>query len=380
MNSIDRKLQQNNLHSVLNPGQDIMDPEVKELEEKLARYCGVKHAIACSSGADALLMALMSYGVGPGDAIFTTPFTDIAAVSAIRLLGATPVFVDIDQSTFNLDPEQLELAVDAVINRDPSVYPLPGDGAAAHLVPKGIIAVDLFGLPADYDAINATARKFDLFVIDDGSHAFGGVYKGRPVGSLADIGCVSFSPEAPLGSDGNGGMCLTDKDDLAERMHSIRAQSGEKQGGNQAGSQVVGGMDSRQAVTLLAKFDIFPEELNLRQGIARLYTKYLDENPLLVTPYIPNSVCSAWSRYSLLTESDDERAVLIRKLREANIPVAVYYSHPLYLQDACSDLQYRKGAFPVSDDYAERIFSVPMQPNLTAKDQEDIADLLNDWE
>jgi dTDP-4-amino-4,6-dideoxygalactose transaminase len=350
------------------------EAEVKQLEEKLADYCGVKHAIACSSGADALLLALMSYGVEPGDAIFTSPFTDITAVSAIRLLGATPVFVDIDQSTFNLDPEQLEMAVSALLKRDPSVYPLPGDGSAASLEPKGIISVDLFGLPADYDAIQAIAAKYHLFVIEDGLQAFGGVYKGRRVGSLADIGCTSFSPEAPLGSDGGGGMCLTDHDHLAERMRSVRAQ-GEERGG----SQVVGGMDSLKAAALLAKFGILPEEIRLRQEVAKLYTKYLDENPLLVTPYVPKEVLPVWARYSLLTESDEERSALIRKLKNASIPVAIYYPKPLYLQEDFSYLHYREGDFPISDDYATRIFSIPLHPYLTAKDQEEVADLLNDW-
>jgi UDP-2-acetamido-2-deoxy-ribo-hexuluronate aminotransferase len=379
MNSIDRKLQQNNLNSVLNHGQDIMDPEVKELEEKLAHYCGVKHAVACASGADALLMALMSYGVGPGDAIFTTPFTDITAVSAIRLLGATPVFVDIDQSTFNLDPEQLEMAVEAVIRWDSSVYPLPDDESADNLVAKGIISVDLFGLPADYDAIHAIAGNHNLFVIEDGSQAFGGVYKGRRVGSLADIGCTSFSPEAPLGSEGSGGMCFTDKDDLAERMRSIREQDGGKDGGRQAGSQVFGGMDALKAAALLAKFGILPDEIRLRQEVAKLYTKYLDENPLLVTPYVPKEVLPAWSRYSLMTESDEERSTLIQKLKNASIPVAIYYPKPLYLQEDFSYLQYQEGDFPISDDYTTRIFSIPMHPYLTSKDQEEVADLLNDW-
>jgi UDP-2-acetamido-2-deoxy-ribo-hexuluronate aminotransferase len=350
-------------------------PEARELEEKLAGYCGVKHAVSCSSVAKALLMALESYGVGPGDAVFTTPFTDNTAVSAIRVLGATPVFVDIDQSTFNLDPEQLEMAVEAVIKRDRSIYPLPA-GAAANLSPKGIISVDLFGLPADYDAINAIAGNHNLFVIEDGAHAFGGVYKGRRVGSLADIGCVSFSPEAPLGSDGSGGMCFTDSDHLAERMRSIRMQ-GE---GRQAGNRVVECMDSLKAAALLAKFAILPEEIGLRREIAKLYTKYLDENPLLVTPYVPKDVLPVWSRYSLLTESDEERSTMIHQLEEASIPVSIYYAPPLYLQEALSDLQYREGDFPVSDDYATRIFSIPLHSYLASKDLEAVADLLNDWQ
>ena len=371
---------QDNFSRVMDHGQYVNGPEVGQLEEKLALYCGVKHAVACSSGTDALLMALMSCGVGPGDAIFTTPFAENAVVSIIKVLGATPVFVDIDPFTFNIDPEQLVKAVEAVVKGDSSLYPLPGDGSAAHLVPKGILSVDLFGLPADYDAVCAIAGKHGLFVIEVGTEAFGGVYKGRRTCSLADIGCAAFPPEAPFGAYGNGGMCFTDDDRCAGLIRSIGMHGREKGGDDHVRAGIDGRMNSLQAAMLLAKFEIFPEEIALRQDIAGRYTQFLDENPLLVTPYVPDGVTSAWFRYSLLTESEEDRLKMLKKLKEAEIPAEIHYAGPLYLQPAFADLQYRDGDFPVSNDYATRIFSVPMHPYLTSKEQEEIAYVLNDWE
>ncbi len=351
------------------------NPEVADLETKLARFCGVKHAVACASADDALLMSLASYDVGPGDAIFTTPFNEVAAVSIIRSLGATPIFVDIDQSTFNLDPEQLEQAIKALEKGDTSIYPLPAGATLNKLIPKGIVSADLFGFPADYDAIRAIAGRYGLFVIEDGSQSFGAEYQGSRVGSLADIGLMSFSAEMSLGSEAGGGVCLTDQEHLAERMRSLIMTGKE----NVTGLHI-SHMSSEQAVSLLANFENLSDEIRLRQEIARLYTKYLDENPLLITPYVPQGVFPVWLRYSLLTESDEERSIMLKKLEEAGFPAEIYYARPLYLRDDLTDLQYREGDFPVSDDYASRIFSVPLHPKLTSKEQEEIADLLNDWE
>ena len=201
-----------NIQKVLAHGSYIMGPEVKELEQKLASYVGIKHAIGCASGTNALLMALMAYGVGPGDAIFTTPFTFIATAEVISLLGATPVFVDIDPVTFNIDPAKLALAIHAVKANNPSLHPLPLTPNALPLTPRGVIPVDLFGLPADYDAINAIASDHGLFVIEDAAQYFGAVYKGKRAGALADVACTSFFPAKPLGCYGDGGMCFTDND------------------------------------------------------------------------------------------------------------------------------------------------------------------------
>jgi len=351
------------------------NPEVEDLEAKLARFCGVKHAVACASGNDALLMALASYDVGPGDAIFTTPFNDVAAVSVIRLLGAIPIFVDIDQSTFNLDPERLAQAIEALEKGDASIYPLPVGAAFGRIRPRGIISADLFGLPADYDAIRAISGRYNLFVIEDGSQAFGADYQGRCVGSLADVGLMSFSSEMSLGSEAGGGMCLTDQDHLAERMRSFRPAGKENATGRR-----VDHMSSEQALSLLTNFENLPNEIRLRREMANLYMKYLEENPLLVTPYVPKGVFPVWSRYALLTESDEERSAMLKKLKDAGFLAEIYYARPLYLHDDLTDLQYHEGDFPISDDYASRIFSIPLHAKLTSKEQEGIADLLNDWQ
>jgi dTDP-4-amino-4,6-dideoxygalactose transaminase len=216
-----------NIQTVLRHGQYIMGPEIKELEQRLADFVGVKHAVACASGTDALLMALMAYHVGPGDAIFTTPFTFIATAEVISLLGATPVFVDIDAASFNISPEHLEQAILALEAGNPVQYPLPrhdssGGNPSQSLKPRGIIAVDLFGLPAEYDGINAIAERHGLFVIEDAAQSFGAEYQGRKSGSLAEIGCPSFFPAKPVGCYGDGGMCFTHDAGLANLLNSIR--------------------------------------------------------------------------------------------------------------------------------------------------------------
>lgn len=207
---------------VLKHGNYIIGPEVKELETRLGTYVGAKHAIGCASGTDALLMALMAFNVGPGDAIFTTPFTFIATAEVISLLGATPVFVDVDPKTYNIDPPKLEQAILAVKSNDPSLYPFPITNHPSPLIPKGIIPVDLFGLPADYDTIEAVARKHNLFVIEDAAQSFGAEYKGRKACAFGHIACTSFFPAKPLGCYGDGGMCFTADDALAGQLDSIR--------------------------------------------------------------------------------------------------------------------------------------------------------------
>jgi dTDP-4-amino-4,6-dideoxygalactose transaminase len=252
-----------NIQAVLSHGKYIMGPEIKELEERLAEFVGVEHGIACSSGTDALLLALMTYDVGPGDAVFTSPFTFIATAEVISLLGATPVFVDIDPKTFNIDPKSLERAI-AALQKGSSDYPLPSITDTSS-TPKGIIAVDLFGLPADYDAINSIAKKHGLFVIEDAAQSFGAEYKGKRACSLADIACTSFFPAKPLGCYGDGGMCFTGDENLAQTMRSlsVHGQGHHKYENVRIG--INGRLDTLQAAILHAKFDIFPKEIELRQ-------------------------------------------------------------------------------------------------------------------
>ena len=364
------------IRKVLDHGQYIMGPEVKELERTLASFVGVKHAVGCASGTDALLMALMSHDVGPGDAVLTTPFTFVATAEVIALLGATPVFVDIDPETFNIDFRKLEQAVIAAKNADRSHHPLPSVACQSPLAVRGIIPVDLFGLPADYDAIKTVARKYDLFVIEDAAQSFGAEYKGRKACSFGNIACTSFFPAKPLGCYGDGGMCFTGDSVLAEKLESIRihGQGSDKYDNVRIG--INGRLDTLQAAVLLAKFEIFPEEISLRREVAERYHTLLSPCRSLRTPRVTEGYESAWAQYSVLTSSDEHRTEIVSRLKNNGIPTAIYYPKPLHLQSAFSFLGYCKGDFPVSDDFAARILSLPMHPYLNEKDQQKIVELI----
>ena len=370
---------QRNIDIVLRHGNYIMGPEVKQLEAKLAAYTGAKHAISCASGTDALLMALMAYGVKPGDAIFTTPFTFIATAEVISLLGATPVFVDIDPKTFNIDPAKLALAIKALKANDPSIYPLPNIEHRTlniELTPKGVIPVDLFGLPADYDAIDKIAKENKMFVIEDAAQSFGAKYQDKMACAFGNIACTSFFPAKPLGCYGDGGMCFTDDAALAAALDSIRVHGKGSHKYDNARIGINGRLDTLQAAILLAKFAIFPEEVELRNQVAQRYASLLTphashstHDPSLLTPYVPAGYTSAWAQYSLLARDEAQRTALMEKLKAAGIPTAIYYPKPLHLQTAFAPLGYKPGAFPVSEDAASRIFSLPMHPYLQESDQ-----------
>jgi len=366
-----------NIHTVLRHGKYIMGPEVKELEERLADFAEVKHCIGCASGTDALLMALMAMDVGPGDAIFTTPFTFIAAAEVISLLGATPVFVDIDPKTFNIDPDKLELAIQAVKANNPTIYPLPSDFRLqiSDLSTKGIIPVDLFGLPCDYDRINAIAKEQGLFVIEDAAQGFGGEYKGKKAGSLADIGCTSFFPAKPLGCYGDGGAVFTNDNATAESLRSIRVHG---KGTHKYDNTRIGlnaRLDTIQAAIVLAKLEVFPQELEARQNVAAKYSESLSAFSFeLSAPQVPPGLRSAWAQYSLLS---DKKVQIQAALKEKGIPTAVYYPKPLHLQTAFAYLGYKVGDMPASEDCSKRIFSLPMHPYLEDREIERICKYLS---
>jgi len=373
-----RKSIETRIQKVLDHGQYIMGPEISELEAELAALVGVKHAIGCASGTDALLLALLAYGVKSGDAVFTTPFSFIATAEAIALVGATPVFVDIDRRTFNLDPEQLEAAIEALPGDQPAVgAAVPKTLNGPQLTAKGVIAVDLFGLAADYQAIRRVADKHGLFVIEDAAQSFGASYHGRKAGGLADIGCTSFFPAKPLGCYGDGGMCFTANDELAAAMRSLRLHGQGEHRYDHVRVGINGRLDTLQAAVLLAKLEIFAEEIELRQRVAETYSELLAvESSPVVTPRIPADYVSAWAQYSVLAGDEGSRAALRKRLEEAAVPTAVYYPKPLYLQPAFSYLGYAPGDFPVSEDLARRIFSLPMHPYLQRGEQEAIAKVL----
>lgn len=349
------------IRTVLSHGKYIMGPEVYELELKLAEYTGVKNAVSCSSGTNALLMSLMAYGIGPGDVVFTTPFTFIASAEVITLLGATPVFVDIDSRMFNIDPAKLDLAIRAVKENDSNIYPLPRPFVPKNieLSQKGIISVDIFGLPADYERVNAIAKEHGLFVIEDAAQSFGATYHGKKTGALTDMAATSFFPAKPLGCYGDGGAVLTYDDELAAKIKSIRLHGKGKEKYDNVCIGVNGRLDTLQAAILLEKLRIFPKEVKERNRVADRYSQGLKDH--LEIPFVPEGMTSVWAQYSVLS---DQREKLQTALKESGIPTAVYYPKPLHLQSAFSSLGYKKGDFPVSEKVSQTIFSLPMHPYL----------------
>lgn len=324
------------LANVLAHGKYILGPEVQELEERLADYVGVKHCIACANGTDALLIALMALGVQPGDEVITTAFTYVATGEVIARLGATPVFVDIDPRTYNLDPAKIEAAI-----TDKT---------------KAIMPVSLYGQCADFDAINAIAEKYHLPVVEDGAQSFGATYKGRRSCGLSTIGCTSFFPTKPLGCYGDGGAVFTNDEELAKAMDMIH-----KHGQDRRYHHVRMGLNSRldtmQAAVLLAKLTIFDEEVRLRAEAGARYTKLLADMPNITTPYIEPYNTSVYAQYTIRVPN---RAQLQQKLKAAGIPTAVHYPIPLNQQPMFSYLDKGTGSVPVAEKAAEEVLSLPM--------------------
>jgi len=324
---------------VLQHGRYIMGPEVQELEEKLASHVGVKHCIAVASGTDALLIALMALGIGAGDEVITTPFTFIATGEIIALLGAKPVFVDIDKRTYNLDP----LLLDAAITTKT----------------RAILPVSLYGQCADMDAINAIASRHGIPVIEDACQSFGATYSRRKSCALSTIGCTSFFPSKPLGCYGDSGASFTDNDELATKMRQIRVH-GQDRRYHHALLGLNGRMDTLQAAVLLAKLDVFADEVGARNRIGARYS-YLLHNTV-VTPYIEPHSTSVYAQYTVQVEN---REVVQEKLRKEGIPTAVHYPIPLHLQPVFAGLNLSTGSLPVAESAAKQVVSLPMHPYLT---------------
>lgn len=344
------------IERVLAHGQFIMGPEVRTLESELADYCGVKHAITAASGTDALLMALMAYRIGPGDAVIAPPFTFVATAEVVQLLGATTVFVDVDEDTFNINPARLAEAV-ARIRRH------------GKLRLRGIIPVDLFGLPADYDAIEAIAADNDLFVLADAAQSFGGVRNGRKAGAFGDLAATSFFPAKPLGCYGDGGALFTDDDALAELARSIRVHG---MGANQydhVRTGITGRMDTIQAAVLSCKLKVFDRELAARRRVADRYTRELAG--VVKTPRLPRGCESAWAQYTVRSGARDR---IRAHLQSKDIPTAVYYPRPLHRQPTFSEADGAGLSMPVSEMLAGQVFSLPIHPYLKKDDQMKIID------
>ena len=342
-----RKPLEKRLKKILDHGQYIMGPEVFELEEKLADYCGVKHAISCSSGTDALLIPLMAWGIGPGDAVFTTPFTYHATAEVISILGATPVFVDVYESTFNIDCEKLEIEIKRVISE-------------GKLKPKAIIPVDLFGLPARHRLIEKIAKKYNLKVLEDAAQSFGGSISEKKVGSFGDVAATSFYPAKPLGCYGDGGAIFTNNDELSEICKSIRFHGTTEK--DRYHSEVIGlngRLDSIQAAVLLEKLSIFDEELEMRNQVDAQYRKYLNN-----AQYHPSNYSSAHAIFSITMDSRKDKIDLIESFKKSNIPSAIYYKYPIHMMKAFKYLGYQDNDFPVSLLLSKKIVSLPMHPYL----------------
>jgi UDP-2-acetamido-2-deoxy-ribo-hexuluronate aminotransferase len=353
--------------AVVRSGQFILGPEVAKLEERLADYVGVKHCISCASGTDALVMALMAKGVGPGDAVFTVPFTFMASAEAIATVGATPVFVDVEAGSFNMDVAALERAIEALAKADASIHPLPRlpEAELKALRPKGVIAVDLFGLTADYAAINTIAAANGLFVIEDAAQSFGASANNARAGSLAEIGCTSFFPAKPLGCYGDGGAIFVNDSELDTILRSIRVHGQGEDKYENVRMGITGRLDAVQAAVLQKKLDIFDDEMDNRQRVAACYAEALASEGIdVVAPAIPAHHISAWAQYTVTARDAVARTEFQQRLNAAGIPTMIYYPKALHQQKAFANLGYQTGDFAVSEDLTSRVFSLPMHPYL----------------
>ncbi|WP_129645410.1 DegT/DnrJ/EryC1/StrS family aminotransferase [Peristeroidobacter agariperforans] len=350
------------IRTVLEHGQYILGAETVELENKLAEYVGAKHCIGASSGTDTLLIALMAYGIGPGDEVITSPFTFIATGEMIALAGAKPVYVDIDARTYNIEPQLIEAAI------TPNT--------------KAIMPVSLYGQCADMDAINAIARKHGIPVIEDAAQSFGATYKGKRSCAVSEVGSTSFFPSKPLGAYGDGGALFTDDDNLAKLMREIRVH-GQDRRYHHPRLGINGRLDTLQAAVLLAKMEIFPDEVEARIKIGARYSQLINEvfakesDPArkAVTPYIAPDCTSVYAQYTVEVA---DRAKVEQGMKARGVPTAVHYPVPLHLQPVFANLGQGVGTFPVSEAVGNRVISLPMHPYLTEAQQAQVVAALKE--
>lgn len=330
------------IQNVLTHGQYILGPEVIELEEKLASYVGAKHCITCANGTDALQIAQMAFGIGPGDEVITPGFTYIATAETVALLGAKPVYVDVNPKTYNLDIEKLEAAI------TPRT--------------KAIIPVSLYGQCADFDAINAIAKKYSIPVIEDAAQSFGATYKGRKSCNLSTVACTSFFPSKPLGAYGDGGAIFTNDGELAKVIRQI-ARHGQDKRYHHIRVGVNSRLDTIQAAILLPKLEILDDEIQARQRVAEIYNQLFKDTGIHTTPYIESYNTSAWAQYTIQV---DNRTKVQEQLKVHGIPTAVHYPIPLNKQPAVAD---KDVSLSVGDAIAEKVMSIPMHPYLEKNQQ-----------
>ena len=343
----------------------VMGPKIKEMEEAFAEYVGVKHCIACNSGTDALLLALKAWDVKPGDAVFVPSFTFFASAEVIAMQGATPVFVDVDPVTFNIDVNDLNAKILRVIDR-------------GELTPKAIIAVDLFGLPADFEAVRRVAERYRLYVLEDAAQGFGGRIGNEKACTFGDISTTSFFPAKPVGCYGDGGAVFTDNDEWAQLIESYHIHGK----GSDRYDNVRIGMNSRldsiQAAILIVKLKAFKEyELVDVNKVAARYTEKL--SGMVKTPVVPQGFYSSWAQYTIQLADKESRSELQAALKENDIPTAIYYPIPMHRQTAFRDLDLSDNQCPVSDLLADRVLSLPIHPYLTETDQDRICEVIRSF-
>ena len=343
----------------------VMGPKIKEMEAAFADYVDVKHCIACNSGTDALLLALKAWDVKPGDAVFVPSFTFFASAEVIAMQGATPVFVDVDKDTFNMDVNDLERKIEQTLK-------------AGQLTPRVIIAVDLFGLPADFKAIRGLADKYGLYVLEDGAQGFGGRIGDKKACTFGDISTTSFFPAKPVGCYGDGGAVFTDNDEWAALVDSYHIHGK----GNDRYDNIRIGMNSRmdsiQAAVLLVKLKAFKDyELADVNMVAASYTEKLKD--VVKTPIVPEGYYSSWAQYTLQVENKEVRAGLQAALKALDIPTAIYYPIPMHRQTAFNYLDINSNHCPVADQLADTVISLPIHPYLSEADQDMICEAVREY-
>jgi dTDP-4-amino-4,6-dideoxygalactose transaminase len=340
---------------VMDHGSYIMGPEVIQLEADLAAFCGARHVVSCANGTDALGLVLMAMEIGAGDAVFCPTFTFCATAEAVAWVGATPVLVDVQPDTFNMNPESLEISIDIARRKG--------------LRPAAIIPVDLFGQPADHDAIERIAARDGLWVLCDAAQSFGATYRKRKVGAIGLATITSFFPAKPLGCYGDGGAVFTNDDGLAETMRSLRVhgQGSDKYDNVRIG--INGRLDTIQAAVLIEKLKIFPEEIERRDQIAKRYNDHLGEN--VIVPIVPDGLSSVWAQYTIRLPGF-ERRDFVAFLKAEGIPTAIYYPRPLHRQSAYAHYPTADGELPVAERLAGEVVSLPMHPYLSTEIQDRI--------
>jgi dTDP-4-amino-4,6-dideoxygalactose transaminase len=342
---------------VLGHCQFILGPEVRAFEAELAKFCGVRHAVTCASGTDALVLALRARGIGPGDAVICPSFTFCATAEVAALVGATPIFVDVDAATFNIDANRIAGAV--------------ATAKSAGLTPKAVIPVDLFGLAANHTAVAAAAEKANLFILDDAAQAFGATFNNRRLGTFGHATATSFFPAKPLGCYGDGGAVITDDDEMADVLRSLRMHG---QGSDRYDNIRIGlasRLDTIQAAILIEKLKIFPDEIEARDRVARRYSEGLAG--IAITPTVPAGSTSVWAQYTIRV-AGGRRDKLAAALKAEGIPTAIYYPIPLHRQQAYKHYPVGEGGVAVSDRLAAEVISLPMHAYLDAPTQDRIID------